>query len=81
MEAGFNLYRAANVGTRIFGVAAVDGSSQAAHQSGNLASDCKLAARTRLHNTDTFNAADRGRFSPFSTAHVHFGVIHSNALT
>ena len=65
---------------RVLGLAAIDGSSQTAHQSGNLAAYGKLAAGTRLHDANTFNTADRRRFGPFSAAHVHLGMIDSKCL-
>ena len=74
------MHHAAYVGTRVLGVAAIYCSSRAAHQSGNLAADGKLAAGARLHDADTLNAANRCRFSPLSTAHVHLGMIDSKCL-
>src|SRR5262245_46647553 len=60
---------------------AVDRSSQATHQCGYFATDRKLPAGAGLHDADTLDTADLGRFGPFSFAHVHLCVIDPEFLS
>jgi hypothetical protein len=64
----------------IFGVAAIDGAPEAAHQRGNLGSDRELATGTRFYQPDALDADHFRRLGPLASAHVHLGVIDTERL-
>src|SRR5262249_55589441 len=64
----------------IFGIAAVDGAPEAAHQRSHLRADRKLAARAGLHHADALDTADRRGFGPLAAAHVELRMIKPERL-
>ena len=64
----------------VFGVAAVDGSAEAAHQRRHLRADRELPARAGVDDADAFDAADFRGFGPFAATHVHLGVVDTETL-
>jgi hypothetical protein len=64
----------------VFGVAAIDGAAEAAHQRRHLGPDGKLAAGAGLHQPDALDAAHFRGLGPLAPPHVHLGVVDAERL-
>src|SRR5258706_299148 len=65
---------------RIFGIAAIDGAAEAAHQGRHLGPDGELAAGTGFHEPDALNAAYLRSLSPLASTHMHLSVVDTERL-
>src|SRR5262249_41828084 len=64
----------------VFGIAAIDGAPETAHQRGNFGPDWELAAGAGFHQPDAFDADDLRRLGPLASAHVQLGMIETECL-
>ena len=74
---GLNRHDVACWYARVFGVAAVDGPSHAAHQSCYFLPDGELTAGAGCDESDTFDAAHLRSLRPLAFSHVSLRMIYS----
>src|SRR5262249_29126751 len=79
-QIGFDKCDVGHARAGIFGVTAIDGAPEPAHQCCDLGADRELASRAGLHQADAFDAADLCSLGPFASTHVHLGMVETECL-